>query len=475
MPINWDTRPRRRHERGGDARAAARALPAAAQPDRGGRPRDARGCSRARSRSSSIETPSGTAVFDWTVPREWTIRGAFIEGPDGTRGPRPRRLDRCTCSATARRSTSTVELAELREHVFTHPDDPDLVPYRTSYWQEQWGFCMSRRQLDSLPRRPYRVVIDSTLADGSLTSGELRHRGRAARRSSCSAPTSAIRRSRTTTSRASSLLWALARPLAAAGAPLHLPPPLEPGDARAALLARPQPRDARPGRARPRDLAASAIPARSATSAAGAARGDRPGRRPTCSAPRAGRDRQRLGAARRRRAPVLLARVRPAGRHVLTRTPHGLFPEYHSSADNLELVSAAALGDALRAALELIDLVETNAVYENRSPFGEPQLGGAASTRPCRTGRTPRPRSSGRSASPTVSTTCSRSPNGRACPSRRSGRPRRRSSATACSNGCRSGLSARRGTPREPVGRESAATATPTLPPSAPGPRARRR
>ena len=67
---------------------------------------------------------------------------------------------------------AVLSLEELRAHVFTH-EDPDLVPYRTSYWAEQWGFCMSRRRLESLEPGDYHVVVDAELADGSLTSGEL--------------------------------------------------------------------------------------------------------------------------------------------------------------------------------------------------------------------------------------------------------------------------------------------------------------
>ena len=107
-----------------------------------------------------VETPSGTQVFDWTVPREWNLRGAWIEGPDGARvvdtADSPLHVLGYSIPVDA-----VVDLDELRDHVFTHADDPELVPYRTSYWKEQWGFCMSRRQLESLedgrlPRRHRR-------------------------------------------------------------------------------------------------------------------------------------------------------------------------------------------------------------------------------------------------------------------------------------------------------------------------------
>ena len=144
-----------------------------------------------------VETPTGTPVFDWTVPNEWNVRDAWIEDPNGERI-----LDLADSSLHVLGYSTPVdvvlELEELRERVHTHEGDPTLVPYRTSYWEEQWGICMSRRQLESLERGRYRVVIDSTLGPGSLTSGEVRIAGRTDGRVPSAAPTSAIRRSRTT-------------------------------------------------------------------------------------------------------------------------------------------------------------------------------------------------------------------------------------------------------------------------------------
>ena len=160
---------------------------------------------------------------------------------------------------------------------------------------------------------------------------------------------------------------------------------------------------------------------------------------------------------------------------VLTRTPHGLFPEYHSSADNLDFISAASLGGALRAALELIDLVETNAVYENRSPFGEPQLGRRGLYQAVPDGTNPE------TALLWTLSLCDGEHDLLAV-AERSGLPFEAIRAAAAElerhgllERLPSRLSAPAGAPREPAGRESAATATPTLPPSAPGPRARRR
>ncbi len=119
-----------------------------------------------------VETPTGTPVFDWVVPREWNLRGAWIDGPDGTRvvdaADSPLHVLGYSTPVDA-----VISLEELRAHVHTHRDDPDLVPFRTSYWEEQWGFCMSGRQLDGLLDGDYHVVVDATLEAGSLSSGEV--------------------------------------------------------------------------------------------------------------------------------------------------------------------------------------------------------------------------------------------------------------------------------------------------------------
>jgi len=119
-----------------------------------------------------VEVPSGTAVFDWTVPYEWNIRDAYIKAASGDRVVDFRRSNLHVLNYSVpvnRRMT----LAELRPHLFTLPEYPDWVPYRTSYYNENWGFCLSHNQLMRLEEGEYEVVIDSTLAPGHLTYGEL--------------------------------------------------------------------------------------------------------------------------------------------------------------------------------------------------------------------------------------------------------------------------------------------------------------
>lgn len=117
------------------------------------------------------EVSSGTPVFDWTVPKEWNIREAWIKGPDGNTivDFAEHNLHVVSYSVPVHERLS---LAELKPRLHSLPDRPDWIPYRTSYYDETWGFCLSHRLLESLPDGEYEVYIDSTLSDGSLTYAE---------------------------------------------------------------------------------------------------------------------------------------------------------------------------------------------------------------------------------------------------------------------------------------------------------------
>ena len=118
------------------------------------------------------EVPSGTPVLDWTVPREWNIREAYVARVDGTRV-----VDFSTNNLHVVQYSQPINavmpLAELRPHLHTLPDRPDWIPYRTSYYTENWGFCLTHRQLSSLVDGLYQVVIDTDLKPGHLSYGEL--------------------------------------------------------------------------------------------------------------------------------------------------------------------------------------------------------------------------------------------------------------------------------------------------------------
>jgi aminopeptidase-like protein len=122
------------------------------------------------------EVQTGTQVFDWTVPDEWNIRDAYIMNELGERlvDFRKSNLHVLNYSVPVKRVMS---LEELRPHLFTMPEAPDWIPYRTSYYQENWGFCLTHRQLEKLKEGRYEVYIDSTLRPGHLTYGEFRIQG----------------------------------------------------------------------------------------------------------------------------------------------------------------------------------------------------------------------------------------------------------------------------------------------------------
>lgn len=117
------------------------------------------------------EVPSGTQVFDWTVPKEWNITDAYITNEQGERVVdfQASNLHVVGYSVPVKQ---TMTLEELRPHLFSLPDHPDQIPYRTSYYDESWGFCLRHNDLMKLQEGTYEVCIDATLMDGNLTYGE---------------------------------------------------------------------------------------------------------------------------------------------------------------------------------------------------------------------------------------------------------------------------------------------------------------
>jgi aminopeptidase-like protein len=122
------------------------------------------------------EVPSGTRVFDWTVPDEWSIEEAFLEHESGQRFA-DLRWTNLHVVGYSTPVDGTFDLAELRPHLFSVPEQPDVVPFRTSFYTPNWGFCLADRQLRSLPEGRYRAVIRSQLFRGSMTLAEHLHRG----------------------------------------------------------------------------------------------------------------------------------------------------------------------------------------------------------------------------------------------------------------------------------------------------------
>lgn len=111
---------------------------------------------------------TGSAVFDWEVPQEWDIRDAFIEHIDsGERFAEFSKLN-LHLAGYSEPVDATMPLEDLKSRIYTQPDQPDWVPYVTSYYRRTWGFCMSENQKAALPEGDYRVVIDSELFDGEM-------------------------------------------------------------------------------------------------------------------------------------------------------------------------------------------------------------------------------------------------------------------------------------------------------------------
>jgi aminopeptidase-like protein len=117
------------------------------------------------------EVPTGTPVFDWTVPKEWNIRDAYIKDSSGKKV-----VDFHQCNLHVLNYSvpvhATMPLNELKARLFTLPEHPDWIPYRTSYYKPDWGFCLSHNQLAALKDGNYEVCIDASLDDGHLTHGE---------------------------------------------------------------------------------------------------------------------------------------------------------------------------------------------------------------------------------------------------------------------------------------------------------------
>ncbi len=118
------------------------------------------------------EVPSGTKVFDWTVPKEWNIRSGWVKDSSGNIiiDFKDNNLHILGYSIPV---DKYVSLSELKKVVYTQPDQLDAIPYVTSYYNERYGFCMTEKQKQSLREDTYHIFIDSELKDGYLTYGEI--------------------------------------------------------------------------------------------------------------------------------------------------------------------------------------------------------------------------------------------------------------------------------------------------------------
>lgn len=318
------------------------------------------------------EVPSGTSVLDWIVPPEWTFRSARLYGPDGAVLLDAGRLNLHVLNYSAP-FRGEVPLEELQAHLHSLPESPDLVPYRTSYYREAWGFCLSERQRRALRAGTYRVEIDTTLSPGSLTYGELFLPGTEEREVLVS--THVCHPSLANDNCAGMAMCAmLARLLGGVRRRLGYRFVFVPGTIGAiAWLARSEEGTGRIAHG----LVAACV-------------GD--GGRLTYKRSRRGNaeiDRAVAHVLRTSGEPHEVRDFTPYGYDErqycspgfdlpvgsLTRTPYGEYPEYHTSADDLSLVQPARMVDTLHRYLEVFAVLEGNRSYRNLSPKGEPQLG----------------------------------------------------------------------------------------------------
>ncbi len=320
----------------------------------------------------TFEVPSGTSVFDWAVPREWNIRDAYIRVPGGPRVVDFQRNNLHVMNYSVP-VHCTMPLSELRSHLFSLPSHPDWIPYRTSYYQDNWGFCLPHKQLQTLEDRDYEVCIDTSLEDGSLTYGEYYLPGKSSEEILISShachPSLA-------NDNLSGLVVAtfLADLLSRQARHYSFRFVFIPGTIGAITwLARNQEKVDRIRHG----LVLTGI-------------GDKGGFHYKKS---------RRGDTEVDRAAAHVLRHCGEGSEIVDFSPYGYderqycspgfnlavgclmrsvwgtFPEYHTSADNLDFIHPAQLARSLRVCAAIADVLENNRLYRNLSPYCEPQLG----------------------------------------------------------------------------------------------------
>jgi aminopeptidase-like protein len=318
------------------------------------------------------EVPSGTQVFDWTVPREWNIDEAFIEDSNGTRliDFRDHSLHVVSYSVPIDR---LCDWDELEQHLHTIPEHPDWIPYRTSYYKDNWGFCLAHRDLGRFKAGPFRVVIRSSLTEGSLTYGEAVIPGATEQEvlffnhvchpSLCNDNLSG-----------NAVMAELARRLRERQSKFTYRFVWAPGTIGSITwLSCNEERLQRVRAGLVGVLLGDAGPFHYKRTRSGTAEIDRvvefvlrelqPGAKLLDFSPY-GYDERQFGS------PGIAL---PVGR--LTRSPNGSYEEYHSSADNLDFVRPEYLAESLQVLERIVEVLECNAYYRNTQPKCEPQLG----------------------------------------------------------------------------------------------------
>ncbi len=318
------------------------------------------------------EVPTGTPVFDWTVPKEWNIRDAYVKNLAGVKVIDFQRSNLHVLNYSIP-IHQRMSLAELSEHLFTLPDKPAWVPYRTAYYKENWGFCLSHNQFIELKEDQYEVLIDASLELGHLTYGEYYLEGEstdeilischACHPSLCNDNLSGI-----------ALSTFLAKQLQCCSNRYSYRFLFVPGTIGAITW-----------------LALNEDKVKNIKHGLVVALVGDPGKLTykksrQCNAEI---DRAVVHVLQHSGDPYEILEFSPYGYDErqycspgfnlpvgsLTRTPHGCYPEYHTSADNLDLVRPEALGDSFSKYLSIFWVLEKNRIYLNQNPKCEPQLG----------------------------------------------------------------------------------------------------
>ena len=318
------------------------------------------------------EVASGTAVFDWEVPPEWNIREAYIVGPDGRRVVdfRDHSLHVLNYSVPV---DCTLSLEELEPHLHSLPDQPDWIPYRTSYYDLRWGFCLRHRDRAALKPGNYRVVIDADLQPGHLTYAECLVRGQTDEEV-------IVYTHLCHPSLANDNLTGLAAAAALGRELLNEKPSLSwrfvfgPGTIGSlSWLAMNEEHLARVRAGFTIGLLGDAGPLTYKRSRRG---GRLPDRVAEYVLPRIAEDARLFDFEpygydeRQFCSPGFDL---PFGR--LTRSRNGEYPEYHTSADNLAFIRPDRLAGSIAALARMFAIVDANRTFLNLSPKGEPRLG----------------------------------------------------------------------------------------------------
>jgi aminopeptidase-like protein len=318
------------------------------------------------------EVPTGTQVFDWTVPKEWNIKTAYIRDSQGQKVVDFEKSNLHVLNYSIP-INKKLRLAELKTHLYSLPEHPAWIPYRTSYYKEDWGFCLADKQLQDLPDGEYEVYIDSSLKDGHLTYGESYIKGGTDAEVLISTHVChpSLANDNLSGVAVATFLAKHLRNLSLRNSYRFLFTPGTIGSITWLSLNETQVSRIRHG------LVLACMGDAGNMTYKKSRRGD------------AAIDRAVVHVLKESGEPYEVLDFSPYGYDerqfcspgfnlpvgCFMRTPHGKFPEYHTSADNLDFVRPQYMADSLTKLLEVIRILEGNQTYLNRNPKCEPQLG----------------------------------------------------------------------------------------------------